>query len=76
MREFTYIYRAEYGGPEVEDVLPKITKIEVAPDRKSVRLHVDKLTKGDIHEVHLDGVKSGAGRPARAGTPWAITRWQ
>lgn len=63
MREFTYIYRAEYGGPEVEDVLPKITRVDVADDHKSVRLHVDKLTKGDIHEMHLDGVKSAEGLP-------------
>lgn len=63
IREFTYIYRAEYGGPEVEDVFPKITKIDVAPDHRLVRLHVDKLTKGDIHEVHLDGVKSAEGLP-------------
>lgn len=61
MREFTYIYRAEYGGPEVEDVFPKIVRVDVAADGKSVRLHVDKLTKGDIHELHLDGVKSTQG---------------
>ena len=37
-REFTYIYRAAYGSPEVDDVLPVITKAQVAPDAKSVRL--------------------------------------
>lgn len=63
MREFTYIYRAEYGSPEVDDVLPKITQAVVAPDKKSVRLTLDKLTKGHIHELHLDGVKSSEGMP-------------
>ena len=62
-REFTYIYRAEYGSPEVDDVLPTITKITVSNDKKSVRLYLDKLTKGHIHELHLDGVKSAAGLP-------------
>lgn len=63
MRQFTYAYREEYGGPEVDEKFPKITKAVVAPDGKSVRLTVDNLSKGDIHEVHLDGVKNAAGDP-------------
>ncbi|HEX5176605.1 MAG TPA: hypothetical protein VFV83_06235, partial [Chthoniobacteraceae bacterium] len=63
MRAFTYIYRAEYGSPEVDDLLPKITKIGLSTDRKRVRLTVDRLTKGHIHELHLDGIKSAAGEP-------------
>jgi glucose/arabinose dehydrogenase len=63
MRAFTYPYREEYGGPEVDEVLPKITRATVAPDGKSVRLTIDPLTKGHIHELHLDGVKSAAGKP-------------
>ncbi|MEO8351623.1 MAG: hypothetical protein ABI680_07825 [Chthoniobacteraceae bacterium] len=63
MREFTYIYQADYGSPEVDDVQAKITKAIVSADKKSVRLTVDRLTKGDIHELHLDGVKSAAGAP-------------
>lgn len=62
-RGFTYAYREEYGGPEVDEVFPAITKAVVAPDRKSVRLTFDKLTKGNIHELHLDGVTSAEGRP-------------
>jgi glucose/arabinose dehydrogenase len=63
MREFTYIFRAEYGSPEVDPVLPKITKAAVGADGKSVRLTIDPLTKGHIHELHLDGVKSLDGQP-------------
>jgi glucose/arabinose dehydrogenase len=63
MRAFTYAYREDYGGPEVDEVLPKITKATVAPDGKSVRLTIEPLTKGHIHELHLDGVKSAAGKP-------------
>jgi glucose/arabinose dehydrogenase len=63
MRAFTYIYQAAYGSPEVDDVLPKITKAEVAADGRSVRLRMEPLTKGHIHELHLDGVKSTAGLP-------------
>ena len=63
MREFTYAYREEYGGPEVDEVVPQITKAVVADDGKSVRLTLSKLTQGDVHELHLDGVKSAEGRP-------------
>ncbi len=63
MREFTYIYRSEYGSPEVDEKFATINKAVVAPDGKSVRLTLDELTKGDIHELHLDGVKSPDGRP-------------
>jgi glucose/arabinose dehydrogenase len=62
-REFTYVYRGDYGSPEVDDVIPQITKATVGSDRKSVRLVFDKLTKGHIHELHLDGVKSASGIP-------------
>lgn len=63
LRAFTYIYRAEYGSPEVDDVLPKLHSATVAKDGKSVRLEIDPLTKGHIHELHLDGVKSAKGKP-------------
>jgi hypothetical protein len=62
MREFTYIYRSEYGSPEVDDVAAKITSATVSPDRKSVRLVVAPLTKGHVHELHLKGVRSGRGQ--------------
>lgn len=62
-REFTYIYQAAYGSPEVDDVWPKIEKIDVSKDGKTVRLKFDVLTKGHIHELHLDGVRSASGAP-------------
>jgi glucose/arabinose dehydrogenase len=60
---YTYIYQAAYGSPEVDQTEPKITKIEVAPDGKKVRLTIDKLQEGHVHELHLDGVRSSAGKP-------------
>jgi hypothetical protein len=63
VREFTYIYQSAYGSPEVDDVIPKIEKIEIGADGKSVRIKLDKLTKGHVHEVHMDGVRSKGGRP-------------
>ncbi|HEX5103737.1 MAG TPA: hypothetical protein VFV87_08010 [Pirellulaceae bacterium] len=60
---YTYIYQAAYGSPEVDPTEPKITKIEVSPDGKKVRLTIDKLQEGHVHELHLDGVRSAAGQP-------------
>jgi hypothetical protein len=64
MREFTYAYREQYGGDEIDEVIPKITKAEVGADGMSVRLRVSPLTKGHIHELHVDGVRSADGLPA------------
>ena len=55
---YTYIYQESYGSPEVDHIDSKITKAVVAPDGMSVRLYVDKLHEGHVHELHLDGVKS------------------
>ena len=65
MKTFTYIYRADYGSPEVDQTTPTITKVEVGKDGKSVRLYVDGLQEGHIHDLTLPGVRSG-GRPAAA----------
>jgi hypothetical protein len=60
---YTYIYQAQYGSPEVDATTPTITKVELAPDGKSVRLFVDRVQEGHVHELHLDGVRSAAGEP-------------
>lgn len=63
MREFTYAYREQYGGDEIDEIKPQITAAKLAADGKSVRLTITPLTKGHIHELHLDGVKNAAGEP-------------
>jgi hypothetical protein len=63
MRAFTYAYREDYGGDEVDEVLPKMTAAKVAADGKSVRLTLAPLTQGHVHELHLDGVKNAKGQP-------------
>jgi hypothetical protein len=63
MPTYTYIYQESYGSPEVDHVDCKITNVVVSPDGLSVRLTVDKLHEGHVHELHLDGVKSAEGKP-------------
>jgi len=60
---YTYIYQAQYGSPEVDGTIPMITKIDVSEDRRRVRLTLDEMAEGHVHELHLDGVRSAAGEP-------------
>ncbi len=61
LKTFTYIYQAAYGSPEVDATTPKITKVVVGQDNKSVRLYVDGLQVGHIHDLKADGVRSKEG---------------
>ena len=58
---YTYIFQSSYGSPEVDHTEAKITKAVVADDGLSVRLFVDGLKQGHVHELHLDGVTNRAG---------------
>jgi glucose/arabinose dehydrogenase len=63
MKTYTYIYRADYGSPEVDQTTPAITKIDVGRDGKSARLYVGPLQPGHVHELVAAGVRSDAGLP-------------
>lgn len=65
MPTYTYIYQSSYGSPEVDHVDCNITKAIVSEDRMSVRLIVDKLHVGHVHELHLDGVLGAGGNKLR-----------
>jgi hypothetical protein len=61
MTTYDYIYQSSYGSPEVDATKPTIKSATVGSDRRSVRLVVDKLEAGHIHELHLPGVRSATG---------------
>lgn len=61
METYTYIYQSSYGSPEVDKTKPTIKSATVGADQKSVRLVVDGLQEGHVHELHASGVKSGKG---------------
>jgi hypothetical protein len=63
METYTYIFQASYGSPEVDRTAPAIKKAIVADDRKSVRLEIEGLQAGHVHELHSKGVRSAAGLP-------------
>jgi hypothetical protein len=63
LKTYTYIYRADYGSPEVDQTAPVISKVEVGADGKSVRLYAGPLQEGHIHELTCAGVRSAQGLP-------------
>ncbi|MFO0867638.1 MAG: hypothetical protein U0935_01700 [Pirellulales bacterium] len=63
MESYTYIYQASYGSPEVDATRPRIERVEVQPDGRGVRLFVDRLQPGHVHELHLEGVRNRQGHP-------------
>ena len=63
METYTYIYQANYGSPEVDATKPTITRAEVSPDKLRMRLFVDQLQAGHVHELHLDGLRNADNLP-------------
>jgi glucose/arabinose dehydrogenase len=60
---YTYIYQASYGSPEVDKTIPTIKSATVGADGKSVRLVLDAMAEGHVHELHLSGVRSAKAQP-------------
>jgi glucose/arabinose dehydrogenase len=63
LETYTYIYQADYGSPEVDRTTPAIASAVVSPDGRSVRLVVNGLQEGHVHELRLPGVRSAQGLP-------------
>jgi hypothetical protein len=61
LETYTHIYQQGYGSPEVDQTHPTITAAQVAPDGLSVRLRVNGLMQGHVHEFHLPALKSRDG---------------
>ena len=66
---FTYLYRADYGSPEVDATKPTLKEVKVGADGKSVRLVFDPV-EGHIHEFKLKGVTDKAGHPLLHSSAW------
>ncbi len=62
LQTYGYIYQSTYGSPEVDQTHPTIVSATVGPDNKSVRLVVDTLKAGNIHELIVDGLRSANGQ--------------
>ncbi len=63
LSSYTYRLRSNYGGPE-EDVAQLVVRSAVVGrDRRSVRLVVDGLRAGYVHELKLKGARAEDGTP-------------
>ena len=63
MDAWTWAFRAEYGGPEVDAVTPAVTAAEVSADGLQVRLRINGIVKGHVHHLKSTGVRSADGLP-------------
>ncbi|MCA9053406.1 MAG: hypothetical protein KDA75_06190 [Planctomycetaceae bacterium] len=60
---YTYIFQSSYGSPEVDHTTPTVESASVSEDGLRVRLKIDGLQRGHVHELHTNGVKSAKGVP-------------
>ncbi|HEX5051745.1 MAG TPA: hypothetical protein VFZ65_08240 [Planctomycetota bacterium] len=58
---YTHIYQEYYGSPEVDQTTPRVVEAVPSGDARSVRLVVDGLVPGHVHEFDLAGVRSRDG---------------
>ncbi len=63
LETFTHHFYRAYGGPEIEQADQRIISATPSADGLSVRLVVDALVLGHIHELHLPGVRDRTGQP-------------
>jgi glucose/arabinose dehydrogenase len=63
LQTYTYEYRSQYGSPEVDHTRPKIKSATVSADGMKVRLVIDGLQRGHVHELVCDKLKNASGEP-------------
>lgn len=56
VRSFNYKYHHNYGSPIINTKDLKLKAIKVSDDGMQVRIAVDSLSKGDIHEIRLNDI--------------------
>lgn len=60
---FNYKYHHFYGSPVINNLKLKIKGIKVADDEMSVRIVLDTLRLGYIHEVKMEGISNSQNKP-------------
>ena len=63
LRAFTHVYQEGYGSPEVDESFPVVTAVALDDDGMGVRLVVQGLVEGHVHDLHFDGVRAQDGAP-------------
>ena len=64
MESYTYIYQKGYGSPVVDKTEPIISKAIPGKKGNSVRLIVEGMVKGNVHELKMPGIRrKGSDQP-------------
>ena len=63
LQTYSYEYRSQYGSPEVDHTRPTVRSATVSGDRLKVRLVIDGLQRGHVHELVCDKLKNVEGQP-------------
>lgn len=61
VKTYTHNYAGAYGSPEVDQTQLKVTKAEPSEDGLSVRIYLDKIIEGHIHDFDFAPMKSKEG---------------
>lgn len=63
INDFIYKYHSNYGSPTINNGERKLKAIVVSEDKMRVRLVLDSLKQGYIHELTAEGLLSQEGQP-------------
>ena len=58
MKTHTYVFQGKYGSPRVDASNPTIKSAKLAKDGKTVRLVVEGMQRGHVHELKSSGLRS------------------
>jgi len=61
VNSFIYKYHHIYGSPVINQTAHAVRAAVVSKDGRSVRIAVDSLRQGYIHEIRMSGVRAAAG---------------
>lgn len=62
LQTYTYEYRSQYGSPEVDHTRPTVRSATVSDDRMKVRLVIDGLQRGHVHEFNCPQIRNASGQ--------------
>jgi len=60
----------EYGSSELEKLSPQVKRVEMSADRRRVRLTIDPMTPGHVHELSFPGIKNEQDKPLVHAVAW------
>ena len=61
LQTYTYEYRSQYGSPEVDHTQPVVIEARPSNDQMKVRLVIDSIERGHVHELVCDELTSRSG---------------